>query len=96
MGVYTSSGVLSYVVKGSRLDTNLEMSLGTHAVTVKEWDNCGSSSGTALTVTVGGGNISVSAPANGSIGLEPRPLCRLSGVILFQGRCLDWHLHFAV
>ena len=66
MGIYTSSGVLSYVVRGSKLDTNLEMSLGTHTLTVKEWDNCGSSSGAALTVTVGGGNISVSAPANGS------------------------------
>ena len=37
-GIYSSPGVLSYVVKGSKLDTNVELGLGTHRVVVEEWD----------------------------------------------------------
>ena len=43
MGIYTSPGVLSYAVKGPKLDTNLDLGVGTHQVEVKEWDECGSS-----------------------------------------------------
>ena len=71
MGIYTSPGVLSYVVKGSKLDTNLELGVGTHQVEVKEWDECGSSSGSPLTVTVTGGGIQARSPLGGSTVSSP-------------------------
>jgi hypothetical protein len=70
MGIYTSPGVLSYVVKGSRLDTNIELGLGTHGVVVKEWDNCGGSSGATVTITVRG-NVNVTSPAANSTVSSP-------------------------
>jgi hypothetical protein len=70
MGVYTSPGVLSYVVKGSKLDTNVSLGLGTHAVEVKEWDNCGGSSGSTVTVTIQG-NVSVTSPSANSTVSSP-------------------------
>ena len=70
MGVYTSPGVLSYVVKGSKLDTNVSLGLGTHAVEVKEWDNCGGSSGSTVAVTIQG-NVSVTSPSANSTVSSP-------------------------
>ena len=43
VGIYTAPGVLAYVVNGSNL---------TYNVFVQEWDKCGWSAGTPLTVTV--------------------------------------------
>src|SRR5437773_3289509 len=54
MGIYTAPNVLTYTVKGSKLDTNLKLNSGTHNVTVKQWDNCGWASGTKVAVTVNG------------------------------------------
>src|SRR5207245_6042035 len=52
VGIYTAPGVLAYVVNGSNLNTNLSMNPGTYNVFVQEWDKCGWSAGTPLTVTV--------------------------------------------
>jgi hypothetical protein len=52
MGIYTAPGALAYVVNGSSLNTNLTMSNGTYNVVVQEWDNCGWSATSPLTLTV--------------------------------------------
>ena len=54
VGIYTSPGVLAYKVNGSKLDTYLSMSSGTHYPVVQEWDNCGWSATAQLTVAVSG------------------------------------------
>jgi len=53
MGVYTAPSVLAYTVKGSSLDTNLNLNPGVYNVAVTEWDNCGWSSNALLTLNVG-------------------------------------------
>ena len=73
MGIYTAPGVLTYTVSGSKLNTVLTLNPGTYNTVVQEWDNCGGSTKTPVTITVGGsqsggsqsgGTVQVSAPAN--------------------------------
>ncbi len=66
VGIYTAPGQLAYVVKGSSLNTSLNLSPGTYHTVVQEWDNCGGSASTAVAITVGGGGsgVTVTAPAN--------------------------------
>ena len=69
VGVYTAPGHLAYVVKGFSLNTNLNLSPGIYGTTVQEWDNCGGSTSTPISITVGGGGaagVTVTAPANNS------------------------------
>src|SRR5438876_2278118 len=54
IGVYTSPGVLAYVVNGTKLDTYVSMKSGTQYPVVQQWDNCGWSSSVKLTLNVGG------------------------------------------
>jgi major membrane immunogen (membrane-anchored lipoprotein) len=56
MGIYTSAGVLAYSTNGASLNTSLTLSPGTYDTTVQEWDNCGGSAKTPITVTVSGGS----------------------------------------
>ena len=53
MGIYVNSQLV-YVTQGSQLNTQLTLGGGTQYVTVKEWDNCGGSGGTPLTLNVSG------------------------------------------
>jgi major membrane immunogen (membrane-anchored lipoprotein) len=55
MGIYTAPYVLAYSVNGASLDTKLTLSAGTYNTVVQEWDNCGSSATTPITITVGSG-----------------------------------------
>src|SRR5713101_120907 len=66
MGIYTAPGVLAYTVNGSSLNTELTLNPGTYHTTVQEWDNCGGSSATAITIIVSGSaaQVQVAAPAN--------------------------------
>ncbi len=71
MGIYTSPGVLAYVVGGASLNTVLKLNPGTYNSVVQEWDNCGGFAKSPVTVTVAGttqsgGSVHVSAPANNS------------------------------
>ena len=68
MGIYTAPGQLAYVVSGPILNTNLNLSPGTYNTTVQEWNNCGGSTSTPITITVGGGapGVTVTAPGNNS------------------------------
>jgi len=66
MGIYTAPNVLAYTVNGSSLNTQLSLSPGTYYTVVQEWDNCGGSSATPITIQVSGGasQVQVVAPAN--------------------------------
>lgn len=54
MGIYTAPYQLAYVSNGASLNTNLTLSPGTYYTTVNEWDKCGGSSSTPVTITVSG------------------------------------------
>lgn len=58
MGIYTAPYKLAYTVGGSRIDTYLTLSSGTYNTVVQQWDNCGWSATTPVTITVGGGTSS--------------------------------------
>ena len=69
MGIYTEPGVLAYVTNGTSLSTDLTLSPGTYDTTVQQWDYCGGSSKTSVTITVSNSNSSgvyVTSPANNS------------------------------
>jgi hypothetical protein len=54
MGVYINN-VLTYVVGGASLNTNLSFNPGTYNTVVEEWDRCGGASYTPVKITVTGG-----------------------------------------
>ena len=65
MGIYTAAGVLAYTVNGANLDTNLTLNPGTYNTVVQEWDYCGGSASTPVTVTVkSASQVQVTSPAN--------------------------------
>jgi major membrane immunogen (membrane-anchored lipoprotein) len=66
MGIYTAPNVLVYTVNGSSLKTELTLNPGTYHTVVQEWDNCGGSSATPITILVSGGTsqVQIMAPAN--------------------------------
>jgi len=67
MGIYKAPGDLAYTVNGTSLDTYLPLSPGTYNTTVQQWDYCGGSSKTNITITVTSGTgVFVSSPANNS------------------------------
>jgi hypothetical protein len=74
MGIYTSPGVLAYVVNGSTLNTTLTLSPGTYETTVEDWDYCGGAGTMPIKITVSSGGSSgvyVSAPANNGTVTSP-------------------------
>jgi acid phosphatase len=66
MGIYTAPFVLAYKVSGATMNTYLSLSTGTYNAVVQEWDNCGSSSKTALTIAVSSSGTS-SVPASSHV-----------------------------
>jgi hypothetical protein len=67
MGIYTSSGMLAYHSAGASLNAVLTLNPGTYHSVVQEWDNCGGSAYTPVTIQVsgassGGGQVTVSEP----------------------------------
>ena len=71
MGIYTAASKLAYVVKGSKLDTSLDLAPGTYKVVVEEWNNCGSVASQVLTITVIKGEVQVASPANNATVAAP-------------------------
>jgi hypothetical protein len=55
MGIYTAPGVLAYTVNGASLNTTLTLNPGTYNTVVQEWDHCGGSAKSPITITVGSG-----------------------------------------
>jgi hypothetical protein len=71
MGIYVD-GSLIYVVDGDKLSTTQSLSPGKHETVVQEWDHCGGSTYTNLSVTVSGkSGIYVTSPASGSTVTSP-------------------------
>jgi hypothetical protein len=70
MGIYTGPNQLVYTSNGASLNTLLNLNSGTYYTVVQEWDNCGGSTSTPITIHVGGsasgGQVNVSAPAPNS------------------------------
>ncbi len=65
VGVYSAPGDLVYSTPGSKLDTSLFFNPGTYKTVVQEWDNCGGSTSTPVTIHVSGaagGQVTVTAP----------------------------------
>jgi hypothetical protein len=55
MGIYTAPYVLAYTISRASLNTYLKLAAGTYKTEVQEWDNCGGSSKTPITLTVSRG-----------------------------------------
>lgn len=70
MGIYVNNQ-LKYVQQGSTLNTSLALSPGTYTSVVQEWDRCGGSSHTAVTLTVSSDHVTVTSPASGSAVASP-------------------------
>ncbi len=76
IGIYTAPGVRAYLVSGASLNTLLNLKPNTtYNTIVQEWDNCGGTTSSAITIHVGGsasgnvstpGSVNVSAPGNNS------------------------------
>jgi hypothetical protein len=54
IGIYSAPGNRVYLVQGSTLDTFLPLKNGTYTTTVQEWDKCGGTSKTNVTINVKG------------------------------------------
>jgi hypothetical protein len=57
MGVIVD-GHLMYKTDGASLNTQLNLTPGTHNTTIKEWDNCGGNAGKWMSITVAGNKFS--------------------------------------
>jgi hypothetical protein len=65
IGIYSAPGDLVYSTPGKSLNTELHLNPGTYHTVVQEWDNCGGSSSTPVTIYVGGsagGQVTISEP----------------------------------
>jgi len=54
MGIYTAPYQLAYVTNGASLNYKLPLSPGKYNAMVQEWDKCGGSTTSPVTITVGG------------------------------------------
>ncbi len=69
VGIYSAPGDLVYSTPGNHLNTAIYLNPGTYHTVVQEWDNCGGSSTTPVTIYVGGsagGQVTVTAPKQNS------------------------------
>ncbi len=70
IGIYTAPGQLAYSTSGASLNTSLTLNPGTYNTVVQDWDRCGASAKTPITIHVGssssGNSVKVSSPANNS------------------------------
>jgi hypothetical protein len=83
MGIYTAPGHLAYVVNGSSLSINLTLANGTYNTVVQAWNNCGSSTWTPVTITVGSGS------GGGTGGGTPRTFANLHTQSGWTGYALE-------
>jgi hypothetical protein len=71
MGIYVNN-VLKYQVGGASLNTTLFLDPGWNGTAIEEWDYCGGSSSTAVTIDVTNqAGVSLSSPANGATVSNP-------------------------
>lgn len=71
MGIYVDND-LKYVANTANLNTSLSLSSGTHRTVVQEWDYCGGTTSTPISIAVNGNaGVAVTSPANGSTVSSP-------------------------
>jgi hypothetical protein len=71
MGIYTAPGVLAYSTRGAKLNTTITFKPGIHETVVQEWDNCGGTEKTPISVRIEPGGVAVTSPANHSTVSSP-------------------------
>src|SRR5438270_373927 len=52
MRIYTASGVNAYTINSNKLNTNINLPVGTYNTVVQAWDNCGGVGKTAVNIQV--------------------------------------------
>lgn len=52
MRIYTASGVNAYTINANKLNTNINLPVGSYNTVVQAWDNCGGVGKTAVRITV--------------------------------------------
>ncbi len=52
MRIYTASGVTAYTINSNKLNTNINLPVGTYNTVVQAWDNCGGVGKTAVNIKV--------------------------------------------
>ena len=82
MGIYVNNQLV-YQQNGNTLDANITLNAGSYYTFVQEWDRCGGSTGTAVSITVGPkstlNGVSVSSPANNSTSTSPVTYTAVAG-----------------
>ena len=89
IGIYSAPGDLAYTTPGNHLNTELFFNPGTYNTVVQEWDNCGGSSTTPVTIHVSGaagGQVTVTAPETNSHGEFDGAICGVGQYLLPQRR----------
>jgi acid phosphatase len=67
VGIYTAPYVLAYKVSGATLNTYLTLNPGTYNTVIQEWDKCGGSSKSGMTVTVTSTTTTPTVPASSHV-----------------------------
>jgi hypothetical protein len=52
MRIYTASGVNAYTINANKLNTNINLPVGSYSTVVQAWDNCGGVGKTTVNITV--------------------------------------------
>ena len=85
MGIYVDNKI-EYLVNGIHLNTTLSMAAGSHVIAVQEWDLCGGSTATPLTLTVNTTDVvAVSLPLAGATVSSPVPYVATANVSCSKG-----------
>src|SRR5882762_3804803 len=50
--IYTATGVNAYTINSNRLNTNINLPVGSYNTTVQAWDNCGGVGKATVNITV--------------------------------------------
>ena len=60
MRIYTASGVNAYTINANKLNTNINLPVGSYSTVVQAWDNCGGVGKTTVNITVSKNQLSPS------------------------------------
>jgi hypothetical protein len=85
MGIYVDNS-LKYVANTAQLNTSLSLGAGTHQAAVQEWDYCGGSTSTPISITVNSqAGVAITSPADGSSVTSPANYVATSTTACAQG-----------
>ncbi len=99
VGVYTAPGKLQAYQNGPHLDVTFSLAAGRYNTVVQEWDKCGGTQKTPISISIPPGGIAISSPANNSTVTSPvhfaatasSPTCAngLSGMRIYTAPGVD-------